>query len=197
MFVLGLTGGIGSGKSAAAQAFADLGAFVVNADAEAKRLMQEDPALVAAIREAFGAESYDAGGRLNRPYLAARVFGDREEVERLNALVHPRVKAHFPRLLDRAEAAGAALLVYEAALIFEAGTGDRFDAVAVVDAPAETRIERVMRRDGVPREAVLARMRHQLPPDELRRRADYLLVNDGDLAHLHAQVETLYRQLTA
>ena len=196
MRTLGLTGGIGSGKSAAAQFFADLGAHVVYADREAKRLMHEDAPLAAAIREAFGAESYDAEGQLDRAYLAARVFADKAEVARLNALVHPRVRSETPRLIERAKAAGAPLFIYEAAILFESGGADRFDAVAVVDAPLETRIARVMARDGVTREQVLARMAHQLPADELRQRADYVLHNDGGLDHLRAQVERVFEEMT-
>jgi dephospho-CoA kinase len=197
MTTLGVTGGIGSGKSAACAHLEALGARVVYADAEAKRLMHEDPALRASIVEAFGAESYDASGALNRPHLAARVFGDEAEVARLNALVHPRVREAFAALRDAAEAEGYALFVYEAALIYESGADRVLDVVAVVDAPLEVRIDRVMQRDGVPREAVLARMRHQMPADELRRRADFVIENDGDLGHLRAQVEALYRTLTA
>lgn len=197
MTTLGVTGGIGSGKSAACAIFEALGARVVYADAEAKRLMHEHPALRAAIVEAFGAESYDAAGRLNRPHLAARVFGDEEQVARLNALVHPRVREAFFDLHDAAEADGYDLFVYEAALIYEAEADRVLDHVAVVDAPLETRIERVMARDGVSREAVLARMRHQMPAAELRRRADFVIENDGDLDQLRAQVTELYRKLTA
>lgn len=193
---LGVTGGIGSGKSAACAVFEALGARVVYADDEAKRLMHEHPALRASIVEAFGAESYDAAGRLNRPHLAARVFGDEEQVARLNALVHPRVREAFFDLRDAAEADGYDLFVYEAALIYESGADRVLDVVAVVDAPLETRIERVMARDGATREAVLARMQHQIPAGELRRRADFVIENDGDLDRLRTQVEALYRKLT-
>ncbi len=197
MKTLGVTGGIGSGKSAACRIFEDLGARVVHADAEAKRLMQEDPALRAELIGAFGPESYDAKGRLNRPHLAARVFGDAAAVARLNALVHPRVRERMLALIDEARADAVGLLVYEAALIFETGAERVLDHVAVVDAPLDTRIARVTERDSVPREAVLARMQHQLPAADLRRRADFVIENDGDLAHLRAQVETLYHSLAA
>jgi dephospho-CoA kinase len=197
MKTLGVTGGIGSGKSAACTIFEELGSRVVYADAEAKRLMHEDEALRASIVEAFGAESYDAQGALNRPHLAARVFGDEEQVARLNALVHPRVRKAFFELRAAAEAAGYGLFVYEAALIYETAADRVLDYVAVVDAPLETRIARVMARDGVAREAVLARIQHQMPTDELRRRADFVIENDGDLDHLRAQVEALYTSLVS
>ncbi|MEP0545725.1 MAG: dephospho-CoA kinase [Rhodothermales bacterium] len=197
MTTLGVTGGIGSGKSAACRIFEELGARVVYADVEAKQLMHQDSALRAAITEAFGSESYDAEGRLNRPHLAARVFGDATQVARLNALVHPRVRERMLALIDKARADGTDLLVYEAALLFETGADRVLDHVAVVDAPIDTRIARVVERDGVTREAVLARMQHQLPAADLRRRADFVIENDGDLTHLRAQVEALYRRFTS
>ena len=195
MITLGVTGGIGSGKSAACAIFEDLGARVVYADAEAKRLMTEDDALRAAITDAFGAESYAADGALDRAHLAARVFGDPEEVAKLNALVHPRVREAFFDFRDAAEAEGYALFVYEAALIYESGADRVLDYVAVVDAPLETRIARVIARDGTTREAVLDRMQHQMPAADLRRRADFVIENDGDLDHLRSQVEALYAAL--
>ncbi len=196
MQTLGVTGGIGSGKTAACRAFEDLGARVVYADDEAKRLMAEDTDLRAAITDAFGPESYDASGALNRAHLA-RAFGDPEQVARLNALVHPRVREAFFALRDAAEVDGYPLFVYEAALIYETDADRVLDFVVVVDAPLETRIARVMERDGVPREAVLDRIAHQMPADELRRRADFVIENDGDFDDLRAQVEALYRKLTA
>lgn len=197
MTTLGVTGGIGSGKSAAVARLAEKpGVRVVYADAVAKQLMQEDADLRAALSERFGPTVYDTDGRLDRAVLAARVFGDEAELAALNALVHPAVRRAMLAEIERARADGVALLVYEAALIYEAGADAHLDAVAVVDAPVETRIARVTARDGVPREAVLARMQHQLPPEALRHRADHVLENDGDLAHLYAQVDALYDALT-
>ncbi len=197
MKTIGVTGGIGSGKSAVCRMLDALGARVVYADAVAKRLMHEDPDLRAGIVEAFGAESYDRAGALDRAHLAGRVFGDAAALARLNALVHPRVRAEMLRLIDEARREQVPLLVYEAALIFETGADRLLDAVVVVDAPVETRIARTMARDGVTRPAVLARMQHQLPPDDLRRRADVVVENDGDLDALRAQVGALYASLVA
>lgn len=196
MKALGLTGGIGSGKSTIAAMFAELGAHVVSADEEARRLMEEDPGLRAGLLEEFGEETFRADGSLDRAYLAERVFGDDEAVRRLNALVHPRVKAAFPEIRRRAGDRGAPLLVYEAALLVEAGADDRFDALAVVDAPRDVRIERVMQRDGVGREAVEARMRHQLPADELRRSADFVIDNSGDVERARRQVARIFAEMT-
>ena len=194
---LGVTGGIGSGKTAACRLFEDLGARVFYADVEAKQLMEQDPDARAEIVAAFGPESYDAEGRLNRAYLAAKVFGNEENVARINAIVHPRVFAAFQRAQAEAERDGVALLIHEAALIFEAGGDRHLDAVAVVDAPEDVRIRRVVARDSVAPEQVRTRMSHQLPPDELRRRADYLIDNTGSLEDLREEVERVYRAVLA
>ncbi len=197
MKTLGVTGGIGSGKTTACRMLEALGARVFYADAEARRLMEADPHVRAAIAAAFGAESYDAEGRLDRAYLAEHVFGEAARVERLNAIVHPRVYDAFGAAARRAEREGVEVLVLEAALIFESGGERHLDAVAVVDAPEAARIRRVAARDETAPEAVRARMAHQLPPHVLRRRADHVLVNDGDLEALRRQVRALYREITA
>jgi dephospho-CoA kinase len=195
MKTIGVTGGIGSGKSEVCRLLEELGARVIGADEVARRLMHEDPELRAAIVEAFGPESYDAGGQLNRAHLAALVFNDRSRIEQLNALVHPRVASHFEEQKRLAERDGVDLLVKEAALIFESGAHHQLDAVVVVDAPLEERIRRVTLRDGVTREQVEARMRNQLAPEELRRRASHVIENHGDRTELRRQVEELYRRL--
>lgn len=195
MITLGITGGIGSGKTTVCRMLEALGARVVYADAEAKRLMQEDPEARAAIQAAFGSESYDDQGRLDRAYLADQVFGDEDRLEQLNRIVHPRVFAAFERAKAQAERDGVAVLVHEAALIYEAGGDRHLDAVAVVDAPRDKRIDRVVARDAVTPAQVAARMGHQLPPDELRRRADYVIDNTGSLDDLQAQVEQLWRTM--
>lgn len=197
MKTLGVTGGIGSGKTTVCRMFEALGARVFYADLEAKRLMQEDPKARAEIVAAFGPESYDGQGRLDRAYLAQRVFSDAAALARLNAIVHPRVFDAFERTREAAEREDVPLLVHEAALIFEAGGDRHLDAVAVVDAPVEARIRRVMERDRVTPAQVRARMQHQLPPEELRRRADYLIHNSGSLEDLRRQVEHIFAEVTA
>ena len=195
MKTLGVTGGIGSGKTTVCRLFEELGARVFYADVEAKRLMQEDATVRDAIVEAFGDESYDDDGNLDRAYLAEQVFGDDEKLDRLNAIVHPRVFEAFQEAARRAERAGVDLLVHEAALIFEAGGDRHLDAVAVVDAPEEVRVQRVVERDDVTPEQVRARMRHQLPPAEVRRRADHVIENTGTVADLRDQVRAVYADL--
>ncbi len=195
MKTLGVTGGIGSGKTAVCRILEELGARVFYADAEAKRLMEADPEVRAEIVEAFGPESYDERGRLNRAYLAAKVFADPANVARINRIVHPRVYEAFEAARRAAEAEGAPLLVKEAALIYESGGDRHLDAVAVVDAPEDERVRRVVARDDVTPEQVRARMAHQLSPAELRRRADYVIENTGSLEDLQRQVERVYRDV--
>ena len=195
MTTIGLTGGIGSGKSTVSRMLAERGAAVFDADSEAKALMESDADLRRELIEAFGPDAYDDRGRLNRAYLAQQVFSSEEEVARMNALVHHRVHAAFERHALRAAAEGRELAVYEAALIFESGADRHVDAVVVVDAPEEVRIERSIARDGSTRKQVLARMRHQLPPEHLVERADYVIDNSGSVDQLESQVDALHAQL--
>ena len=197
MTTLGVTGGIGSGKTAACRAFEALGAQVFYADDEAKRLMTEHAGLRADIIAAFGAQSYGPDGALNRAYLAEKVFGEAEQVERINALVHPRVFEAFEKRKAEAEARTASLLVHEAALIFEAGADAHLDAVAVVEAPEDVRIRRVMVRDGVSEAEVRARMAHQLPAQEKRRRAGYVIDNSGSEESLRVEVKRVWQAVLA
>ena len=197
MHSLGVTGGIGSGKSAFARRLGQHdGVRVVYADDVAKRIMAEDPAVRAALVERFGPQTYTEAGDLDRAHLAGRVFGDTAALAALNAVVHPAVRAALLEELARAEAEGVRLFVYEAALVFETGGDAVLDAVVVVDAPVETRVARVQARDGVDRGAVLARMAHQIDPAEARRRADLVVDNDGPLDALHAAADALARRHT-
>ena len=195
MTSLGVTGGIGSGKTTVCRMLEGLGAQVFYADVEAKRIMQADPDVRVELVAAFGEGSYDANGRLDRAYLARRVFADEANVARINAIVHPRVFKAFEEAQEAARRDGVDVLVKEAALIFETGGDAHLDAVAVVAAPQAERVRRVAARDGVTSDQVLARMGHQLPPDDLRRRADYVVENTGSLDDLRRQVERLWREV--
>ncbi len=192
MTTLGVTGGIGSGKTTVCGFLEEQGARVFYADLEAKRLMQENETVRADITEAFGAGAYTDDGSLNRPYLADRVFGDAERVERLNAIVHPHVFDAFEKAVARAEQEDLPLLVHEAALLFEAGGDAHVDVTAAVVAPDDDRLARVVERDDVTPRQVRARMTHQLSQDELRRRANYVIENDGTLDDLRRKSVDLY-----
>ena len=197
VFLLGVTGGIGTGKSMACSFFAARGAHVVYADAAAKELMVADEEVRKEIEEAFGSESYNADGSLNRAHLAARVFGNEDAVARINSIVHPRMAGVLRREQRIARDAGKKLLVYEAALIYESGSAARLDAVLVVHAPLALRLARVMARDGVSEAQVRQRMAHQLPPEVLLEKADYVIHNDGSETHLENLVAQLYQTLVS
>ncbi|MEX0820659.1 MAG: dephospho-CoA kinase [Rhodothermales bacterium] len=193
---LGVTGGIGSGKTTVCRMLEDMGARVFYADEEGKQLLVDDPEARREVIAAFGADSYHDDGRLNRAFLADQVFSDDDKLERLNRIVHPRVLARFEKVAEKAEREHVPLMVKEAALIFESGGEALLDAVAVVDAPREERIARVVARDDAEPADVKARMRHQMEPAELRRRADVVIENDGDLPQLRKQVEALYEDMS-
>lgn len=183
---IGVTGGIGSGKSVVCTLFNVLGIPVFDADREAKRLMTSDDRLTAAIREEFGAEAYHGDGTLNRAYLAAAVFGDEKQLEKLNALVHPAVIRAGE---EWAAAQTAPYILKEAALLFESGSYTCNHYNILVSAPVPVRIERVMARDGVTADQVKSRMEAQWPEERKRQLADFEIVNDGVQALLPQVLE--------
>ena len=176
MFKLGLTGGIGSGKTLVCQIFEKLGVPVYYADTAARLLMNTDAELKSGIKLMFGAQAFGRDG-LDRQYLADSVFGDHEKLSGLNRLVHPVVRKDFIRWT--ALQMGSPYVIEEAAILFESGASIEMNLSALVYAPEELRISRVMKRDGVGREAVLKRMAHQLGEEELMEMADHVLINDG------------------
>ena len=200
MTVLGLTGGIGSGKSAVAARLAThAGARVVLADDLAKRIMATDPDLRAALVARFGADTFGPDGALDRARLAARVFGQPGDLAALNALVHPAVRRAMQAEIAEARADGVRLFVYEAALLFEAGADALVDHVALVTAPEDVRLRRAVVRDGATEAQVRARMAQQIGPGEAAARTRALggtvLANDADLDALHAKADALARAL--
>ena len=193
---VGVTGGIGAGKSKVCAILASLGALTVSADELAKRLLDTDPGIRTKITAAFGPSLYDAAGRIDRKALARKAFGDDTLLNKLNAIVHPRVTEELRRILRRERERGAARVVaVEAALIFEARIEGLFDYIVVVEAPEGVRKRRIAARDGASRSDIAGRMRAQLPPEELERRADFVIHNIGDLAGLRAKCEFVYRLL--
>lgn len=190
MYKVGITGGIGSGKSTVCAMLEEMGVAVYNSDARAKELMTTSATLREAIVARFGAECYTSEG-LNRGYLAERVFGDAAELAALNSLVHPAVMADFEAW---AESQQGSYVVLESAILFEAGLEQRVDMAVAVLSPEELRIERAMARDGASREQVVARIGRQLSDDERADRAKYAIVNI-DLEELREDVEQLHRRL--
>ena len=198
MTTVGVTGGIGSGKSAFVRRLAEhAGVRAVYADDLARRLMVDDDAVRRALVSRFGAATFRADGSLDRPRLAGLVFGDAEALATLNAIVHPAVRRALGETKAEAERDGVAVLVYEAALLVETGGEALVDTVVVVDAPEGVRAARAAARDGVSEAAVRARMAHQRPADELRARADRVVENAGGLDALWAAADALARELGA
>lgn len=173
---VGITGGIGSGKSMVCKILETLGYPVFYADHEAKKVMTEDALLKTQIMELLGADSYH-GDQLNRPFVADKIFNDTTLKNAMNQLVHPAVFRAFDTWKSKQN---SQLIFNESALLFETGSYKRFNATILVTADKETRIERVMQRDGVTREQVLARMENQLDDAEKEKLCTYLIVNNPD-----------------
>ncbi len=179
MLRIGITGGIGSGKSVVARLFAALGVPVYDSDSRAKWVMAHDEVLRAQLQAAFGPAVYDAAGQLNRSYLAQVAFNDATQLARLNALVHPRVGEDFATWTAAQVAAGYPYLLKEAALLYESGAYRGLDSIITVFAPPEVRMARVLRRDAHRASAdVQAIMGKQLSEEEKLQRAEYVVYND-------------------
>ena len=174
---IGITGGIGSGKSYICAEFAALGIPIYSADTRAKWLMQNNEALKEQLIKQFGVQVFD-NGVLDRQYLAAKVFHNKSELSALNAIVHPAVAIDFEQW--NAVQNNAPYTIKEAALMFETDMHKQMDKTILVHAPIDVRILRVMKRDGVSQEQVEARMRNQMSDDDKMSLADYIINNDGD-----------------
>lgn len=174
---VGITGGIGSGKSLVCRIFGLLGVPVYDADSRAKSVMTSDGILIAAIKKEFGSLSYRQDGSLNNEYLAQTVFGNADRLSLLNSLVHPAVGADYRRWVEQQR--NSRYVIKEAALLFEAGSYTALDKVVVVYAPEEVRIKRVLKRDPHrSRQQILNIIASQLSDEEKRKRADFVIVND-------------------
>ncbi len=176
MLKLGLTGGIGSGKTLVSQILEKLGVPVYYADKAARELMNSNADLKENIRQLFGDQAYSDEG-LDRQYVASSVFGDHKKLSQLNSLVHPAVRQDF--IGWTAQHSESLYVVEEAAILFESGAYVEMDQTILVYAPKELRISRVMKRDGLGREDVLKRMEHQISEEEKMKKADHILSNDG------------------
>ncbi len=191
MISVGITGGIGSGKSEVSRMLLSMGYPVYNSDLEARAIVDTDPEVKREIQSVFGEDMYEKG-MLNRPKMAGLVFNDPKLLRQLNAIVHPAVSWHFE--VWKQKHSHRELIFQEAAILFESGGYKQVDATVVITAPQELRIERVCRRDGVSPQEVKKRMANQLPQEELETRADFLIVNDG-LSPLLPQVIELLEKL--
>jgi dephospho-CoA kinase len=191
MVKVGITGGIGSGKSTVSRIFELLGIPVYYADTAAKEIMHTDEELKAAVKAHFGTTIYGADGMLDRAALGKIVFNDKEQLELLNSLVHPATIRHSEEWADRQT---SVYVIKEAALLFESGSFQYMDKMIGVFAPQPMRIERVMKRDQVTREEVLARIHKQIDDKIKMRLCDYVIHNDEQQMVI-PQVLALHRQL--
>jgi dephospho-CoA kinase len=190
MLRVGITGGMGSGKTTIARMFQVLGIPVYFADDEAKNLMNHDPALKQAIMAIFGHEAYNLNG-LNREFISSVAFSEPDKLKALNAIVHPAVMAHGKAWMLSQYAPYS---LKEAALLFESGSNKQLDLIIGVWCPVELRIERVMNRDSSSREQVLARMQKQMNEEEKMKLCDFVITNDERIA-LIPQVLSLHGEL--
>ena len=179
MLRIGITGGIGSGKSIVSRLFALLGAPVYDSDTRARWMMEHDAQLREQLQAAFGAGSYDAAGQLNRAFLARTVFANPAQLALLNGLVHPRVREDFAHWVAAQQAAGHPYLLKEAALLYESGAYQQLDRIITVFAPLPVRQARVLARDPHrTAEDVQHIISKQLSEEEKMARAEYVVVND-------------------
>ena len=176
MLKIGLTGGIGSGKSIIAKVFEQLGIPVFNSDAEAKKLINSDPKISTVIKENFGKNSYGIDGQLDRKRLAEIVFNDEEALHKLNSIVHPAVQLEFLSWLNKHKQ--APYILKEAAIIFESGSNKGLDKVIAISAPELLRIQRTVKRDNSSPQSVKKRIEKQMSEDEKLKRSDFIIYND-------------------
>lgn len=191
MLKIGLTGGIGSGKTTIARIFEHLGYKVYIADVHASRLMNTDPQLRERISATFGKDIYTAEQRIDKKRLASLIFNNRKALLQINRIVHPRVVADFYRWCERQP---GEFVFFESAILFEAGLEKTVDYIICVTATLETRLKRVMERDHTSEEKVRERMSNQMDDEEKCRRSNFTVCTDGTVMVLK-QIETLIETL--
>ena len=189
--IIGLTGGIGSGKTTVANYFDKLGIPVYIADVEGKKIT-EFPQILETIKTVFGSAVFDKG-KLNRKKLSQIVFNDSKKLQQLNAIIHPEVEKHFTQWVNNHS--NFPLVVKETALLFESGSYKKCDFVITVIAPLEERINRVIKRDAVTREEVLERIENQLSDEYRIKNSDYIIDNT-DSETIESQVKEILKKIT-
>ncbi|WP_445717547.1 dephospho-CoA kinase [Flavobacterium sp.] len=172
--IIGLTGGIGSGKSTVANYIASKGIPVYIADEEAKKIM-EQPNIIQRIQDLFSESVLTIDSKLNRKKIAELVFNAPDKLQQLNAIVHPEVKAHFQNWLN--EHKNFPFVIKEVAILFETGGNKDCDKIILITAPEEVRIERAMKRDNASRESILSRIKNQLPESDKIKLSDFVIEN--------------------
>ena len=190
MKIIGLTGGIGSGKTTVLALFEALGALTYVADVEAKKIMNADAALKKQLIDLFGKQAYE-NGKLNSGYIASIVFNNKEKLNELNALVHPKVREDFQYFIKTHK---ADFVIYEAAILFESGSDQFCDYIITVIADIDHKIERIIKRDGVTEVQILERMKNQSADDFKIQKSDFVIRNNK-LAATKQQVLTIFELL--
>jgi len=188
---IGLTGGIGSGKSLVAEFFSLLGVPVYTSDVEAKKLMQTDITIRESLLNEFGDSVYSESGELNRAELANIIFNDAEALKKVNAIVHPQVRLHYQAWLEKQ--IEVAYVIQESAILFDTGLYKNFDRIITVTADPEIRIQRVMLRDKCTRESVLERMSKQVAEQTKIDLSDFVIYNNSEL--IIPQIISIHEQL--
>lgn len=190
MIKIGITGGIGSGKSYVSHLLEKKGIPLYDTDREAKRLTVTHPQIREKLSDLLGAEVYHTDGTLNKPLVAGYLFSSPEHAEHINQIIHPCVYDDFQLWADRQAEAGAEVVAMESAILFESGFQTAVDYVVMVYAPLDLRIKRAMLRDSASEEQIKARISAQMDDEEKRRRADYVLFNDEKMS-LEMQIAAL------
>jgi dephospho-CoA kinase len=192
----GLTGGIACGKSTVARFFQDLGAYIIDADRIGNEVIEPGHTAYQEVIESFGKDILDSGGRIDRRKLGPKVFADLQQLRRLNAIVHPHIIARVKKLAAGEQKRNPhAVVIVDAALIFEAGLAGTLRKVIVAWCRPEQQVERLMAKAGVSREEAERRIQAQMPLEEKRRRADYLIDCSGSLEQSRSQVGAIYQEL--
>jgi len=191
MFVIGLTGGIGSGKTAATNYLASLGITIVDADLASRIVVEPGTPALQQIAESFGDDMLNPDGSLNRAALRAIVFADKQALQRLEAITHPAIRAELERQLH---AATSDYTVLVSPLLLETNQHELVDRVLLIDAPEQAQIARTVARDHVPASQVESIMSAQLTRHDRQARADDVLSNDGNLDDLHRQLDAVHQQ---
>ena len=197
MLLVGLTGNIASGKSTVAHLLAARGATIIDADVLARRAVDAGTAAYQEIVGRWGKDVLSADGYLDRGALRRRVFQDIEELEELNRIVHPEVARMRDRLVAEARERGDKIVVCDIPLLFENKLMDGFDCIVLVDAPRQTRLDRLVRTRGLTETEALDMIAAQMPAELKRARADFVIDNTSSLAELEARVDEVWESLTA
>jgi len=190
MIIIGLTGGIGSGKTTVAKMFSELGVPVYNSDIEAKKLMHTSKKVKNAIIGLLGPEAYLAK-KLNKSYISSKVFADKKLLQDLNNIVHPAVREHFLAWVKKQK---YPYVIQETALIFENNSQENYDKIILVKSPEDIRLQRVVKRDGSSIEAIKSRMKNQLAEKEKEKFSDYIIENI-QLKETQSTVKQLHQEI--